>query len=65
MSKDEKRVYTLMEEGEFGGTLLLTDDQAAVFAWLHSRGYEIYIKKMDDSQPESINASDWLNKIRV
>ena len=44
------------------GTLLLTDEQAAVFKYIEDRGYNIKITKLGAEAPYEIDPEVWLNK---
>ncbi len=58
----DKKLYAYYEEGRSMGTLLLTDDQAAVFKYIEDRGYDIKITKLDTEAPYEIDPGVWLNK---
>ena len=55
-----KILYQFYEEGTLHSTLLLTDDQAAVFKFIESLGYNISLEKADDFPPYEIDPKEWL-----
>ena len=57
---NNKTVYLFYEEGTLYSTLLLTDEQAAVFKYIESLGYNISLEKVDDSPPYEIDPEEWL-----
>lgn len=54
-----KKTYMFDDDGD-KQTLLLTDDQAAVFVWLQDRGYNFSLTNIDVAAPEEINPEDWI-----
>ena len=57
-----KKVYLFYEEGTLYSTLLLSDEQAAVFKYIENLGYNISLEKADDSPPYEIDPKEWLKK---
>ena len=58
----DKKLYAYYEEDHSMGTLLLTDEQAAVFKYIEDRGYNIKITKLGAEAPYEIDPEVWLNK---
>lgn len=61
-----KKLYRFVEESVVidHPILSLTDEQAAVFAWLMNEGYGFMLIPVDDAPPEEILVDDWLKTLK-
>lgn len=58
--ENEKALYRFYNDCKYVKTLLLTDDQAAVFYWLENLGVQIIIEPV--REPEEIRPEDLMKK---
>lgn len=54
----KKSLYRFYNDGQYVKTLLLTDDQAAVFYWLEDLEIPIILEPDDVREPEEIKPED-------
>lgn len=56
--ENKKALYRFYNDCSYVKTLLLTDDQAAVFYWLENLGVPIILEPDDVREPEEIRPED-------
>ena len=45
-------------------TLLLTDEQAAVFKWFQNQGYDFEFEKIDNEPPDEIDTEELIKTVK-
>ena len=45
-------------------TLLLTDEQAAVFKWFQNQGYDFEFEKIDNEAPDEIDTEELIKTVK-